>query len=192
MEQTGDSDQPREQGSSMEQLLPLVYAELRTLATKYIGREGGAHTLQPTALVHEAYVKMANGQDARWGDREHFMAIAAIAMRQVLVDHARRKGADKRGGGMRREDVSIEGLDGGSGGSGGVTSRELRVMELDELLVKLAKLDERSARVAEMRLFGGMQHEQIAAVLGISRTRAAADWQFARAWLASEIREEGQ
>ena len=120
------------------------------------------------------------------------MAIAAIAMRQVLVDHARRKGADKRGGGMRREDVSIEGLVGGAGGGGGATSRELRVMELDELLVKLAKLDERSARVAEMRLFGGMQHEQIAAVLGISRTRATADWQFARAWLASEIREEGQ
>ncbi len=190
MEQTGDSDQPREQDCSMEQLLPLVYAELRTLASKYIGREGGAHTLQPTALVHEAYVKMANGQNARWGDREHFMAIAAIAMRQVLVDHARRKGADKRGGGMHREDVSIEGLDGGGGA--GATSRELRVVELDELLVKLAKLDERSARVAEMRLFGGMQHEQIAAVLGISRTRATADWQFARAWLASEIREEGQ
>ncbi len=182
MENGGVPNQPSGEDCSLEQLLPIVYAELRALAGRYVGQEG-AHTLQPTALVHEAYVKIANGQNARWGGKEHFMAIAAIAMRQVLVDHARRKAADKRGGGMPRADVSIEGLDGGS------TSRELRVMELDELLEKLATLDNRSARVAEMRLFGGMQHEQIAAVLGISRTRATADWQFARAWLASEIRE---
>lgn len=183
MTDANDHQRPLEH-SSMEQLLPLVYSELRALAGSYLGRDA-SHTLQPTALVHEAYVKMANGDNARWAGKDHFMAVAATAMRQVLVDHSRRKTADKRGGGAPRAAVSVEGLSDGS------ESRELRVLELDELLVQLAKLDERAARVAEMRLFGGMQHDQIARVLGTSRTRATADWQFARAWLASEIQEGG-
>lgn len=172
---------------SMEALLPLVYTELRAMAGSYL-RGDAAHTLQPTALVNEAFLKMV-GSDKRWSGRDHFMAVAAKAMRQVLVDHARKKSAGKRGGvdGKRapRADLSIEGIaDAGS-------TRELRVMELDELLTELAKADPRAARGAEMRLFGGMEQEQIARVLGISRTLVTTDWQFARAWLASKYTGRG-
>ena len=170
---------------SMEALLPLVYAELRAMAGSYL-RGDAAHTLQPTALVNEAFLKMV-GSDKRWSGRDHFMAVAAKAMRQVLVDHARKKRAGKRGGGggvdgkrARRADLSIEGIADAS------STREMRVMELDELLTELAKADPRAARGAEMRLFGGMEQEQIARVLGISRTLVTTDWQFARAWLASK------
>ncbi len=125
------------------------------------------------------------GEDRRWSGRDHFMAVAAKAMRQVLVDHARRKTAAKRGGGAARADLCIEILATHTGGA----TRELRVLELDDLLGKLAELDPRAARGAEMRLFGGMEQEQIARVLGVSRTLVSTDWQFARAWLASKVRE---
>lgn len=167
--------------ASMNELLPLVYEELRALASSYLDRPGdAAHTLQPTALVHEAFLKMVNA-DRRWSGREHFMAVAAKAMRQVLVDHSRRKSADKRGG-PNRARLSIEHL-----GADPNTTREVRVVELDDLLKELARADERSARVAEMRLFGGMDQEQIARVLGVSRMTVTTDWQFARAWLASRV-----
>lgn len=174
--------------ASMNELLPLVYAELRALASSYLDHPGdAARTLQPTALVHEAFLKMVSA-DRRWTGREHFMAVAAKAMRQVLVDDARRKAADKRGGSAKTR-VSIDHL-----GSDPRDTREVRVVELDDLLVELAKADERSARVAEMRLFGGMEQEQIARVLGVSRMTVTTDWQFARAWLASRVngaRREG-
>lgn len=157
---------------SMEQLLPLVYSELRALAGSYLD-DRAAHTLQPTALVHEAFLKMV-GSDREWSGRDHFMAVAAIAMRQVLVDHARKRTADKRGGGAVKAAVDVE-------------SREVRVLDLDDLLSALAKADPRAARIAEMRLFGGMEHEQVARVLGISRNQVSIDWQFARAWLASKV-----
>lgn len=168
--------------ASTSELLPLVYKELRALASSYLNRPGDdARTLQPTALVHEAFLKMVSA-DRRWSGREHFMAVAAKAMRQVLVDDARRKSAVKRGGSSGRERISLDQL-----GSDQPTSREFRVVELDDLLQELAKADERSARVAEMRLFGGMDQEQIARVLGVSRVTITTDWQFARAWLASRV-----
>lgn len=174
---------------SMDALLPAVYAELRAIAGNYL-RSDAAHTLQPTALVHEAFIKMV-GADKEWSGRDHFMAVAAKAMRQVLVDHARKKAAAKRGGAdtrpAPRAEISIDGLPDRAGGS----TREMRVMELDELLNELAKADPRAARGAEMRLFGGMEQEQIARVLGISRTLVTTDWQFARAWLASEYTGDG-
>lgn len=174
---------PGDEGST-KALLPLVYAELRALAGSYL-ESRPAHTLQPTALVHEAYMKMV-GNDRQWAGHDHFMAVAAVAMRQVLVDHARKKNTAKRAGaGGRhggRADISIDGLPDGSGGS----TREVRVLELHELLSALAKADPRAARGAEMRLFGGMDQEQIARVLGISRTLVTTDWHFARAWLASK------
>lgn len=169
---------------SMNELLPLVYKELRALASSYLDRPGdAAHTLQPTALVHEAFIKMV-GDDRQWSGREHFMAVAAKAMRQVLVDHWRKKSAEKRGGGAQQ--VSISGLS----AEGAID--DVRVLELDDLLQQLAKADPRSARVAEMRLFGGMEQEQIARVLGVSRMTVTTDWQFARAWLAARMNATGR
>jgi RNA polymerase sigma-70 factor (ECF subfamily) len=169
---------------SMNELLPLVYKELRALASSYLDRPGdAAHTLQPTALVHEAFIKMV-GDDRQWSGREHFMAVAAKAMRQVLVDHWRKKSAEKRGGGAQQ--VSISGLS----AEGAID--DVRVLELDDLLQQLAKADPRSARVAEMRLFGGMEQEQIARVLGVSRMTITTDWQFARAWLAARMNATGR
>ncbi len=165
-------------------LFPMVYGELRALAGSYLHREG-AHTLQPTALVHEAYVKLV-GSDRAWSGRDHFLAVAARAMRQVLVDHSRAKNAAKRGGGARKADVSIAGL-----GEAEEVSREFQVLELNELLELLGRLAERSARVAEMRLFGGMDTQQIAGVLGVSDFTVKQDWQFARAWLAGKMQERG-
>lgn len=184
--QSGDDD-------TVSKLLPVVYAELKALAGSFLqGRPG--HTLQPTALVHEAYMKLV-AKDREWAGRDHFVATAARAMRQVLVDHARGKNADKRGGGAARADVNIETVADAPGrarGSGGAGSRELRVLELDDLLTRLAKDDARAARVAEMRLFGGMEQEQIARVLGVSRMTVTTDWQFARAWLASQYGTEAE
>lgn len=175
---------PGDEGT-VGKLLPLVYAELKALAGSYLAEGGGrGHTLQPTALVHEAYLKLMS-KDRQWSGRDHFIATAARAMRQVLVDHARGKGREKRGGGIARESLTIETVADGRG------VRELRVLELDELLEQLSKADERAARVAEMRLFGGMEQEQIARVLGVSRMTVTTDWQFARAFLASEFGSAG-
>ena len=162
-------------------LLPIVYAELRDLASNYLRSDPG-HTLQPTALVHEAYLKMANhGGD--WIGQNHFIATAATAMRQILVDHARQKNTQKRGAGGKRAELSVELMpDRESEGM----SREMRVLELDELLRKLARVDARAGRVAELRLFGGMEQKQIAEVLDVSRTTVVNDWSFARAWLISQ------
>lgn len=176
------AQRPPAEDFSMKALLPLVYGELRTLASKYLDQER-PQTLQPTALVHEAYVRMVKG-DGQWSGRDHFMAVAAIAMRHVLVDHARKRKSDKRGGGAARADLSI--AEAKSAGSGGST-REMRVLELDDLLSELSKADPRAARVAEMRLFGGMSQEQIASVLEVSRMTVTTDWQFARSWMASRV-----
>ncbi|MBS0192584.1 MAG: ECF-type sigma factor [Phycisphaerales bacterium] len=164
---------------SVQDLLPMVYAELRARAGSYLeGR--GPHTLQPTALVHEAFLKMMSS-DREWTGRDHFMAVAATAMRQVLVDHARSKNAEKRGGGMVRNGVQID-----SASDLGIES--LEIVDVDDLLRALAQADARAAKIAEMRLFGGMEHEQIARVLGLSRSVVVNDWQFARAWLAAKMK----
>ncbi len=172
---------------SMATLLPLVYEELRKIAGSYMNEhragDGRSHTLQPTALVHEAFIKMV-GHDKGWSGRDHFMAVAATAMRQVLVDHSRRAKADKRGGEAKRADISVEGF-----GEEAATSREMRVLELDDLLIELGTSSERAARVAEMRLFGGMDQDQIARVLGITRMTVHRDWQIARAWLAAKVQD---
>lgn len=175
--------------ATITRLLPLVYDELKALAGSYLSRSPG-HTLQPTALVHEAYMKLVGG-DKAWSGRDHFIATAAKAMRQVLVDHARRKHADKRGGSAaNKADVSIDTIVESKPMSGD-GSREMRVLELDDLLTRLAGADPRAARIAEMRLFGGMNQEQIAGVLGISRSTVVTDWEFARAWLAGKAKAGG-
>lgn len=167
---------------SLDALVPLVYAELRALAASYL-RGNPGHTLQPTALVHEAFVKLT-ANDHRWSGRDHFKAVAAKAMRQVLVDHARARNADKRGGSRSRADISIDGL-----AADPHKSHAMQVEELDRLLTDLAALSPRAAHVAELHLFGGLDSAQISRVIGGSAKTSQRDWQFARAWLAGRMME---
>jgi RNA polymerase sigma factor (TIGR02999 family) len=162
-------------------LLPQVYDELRRIAALYLSRERRGGTLPPTALVHEAYLRLV-GSDHRWRGRAHFLAAAAIAMRRVLVDHARRKGAAKRGGDAVRVHLDDD--------LAAPTPREMRALELHELLIRLRSVDPRKSRVVEMRVFGGMTLEQTAEVLGVSRSTVAEDWSVARAWMAAELRRK--
>jgi RNA polymerase sigma factor (TIGR02999 family) len=163
------------------QLLPLVYDELRRLAAHRLAAEGPGHTLQPTALVHEAYVKLVgpNPQHS-WNGRIHFFAAAAEAMRRILIDHARRKHRARRGGGIRRvelEDIAVVAESGGAD----------ELLALDEALAQLASADPRKAELVRLRYFVGLTLEQAAELLGISRATADRHWAFARAWLYDAI-----
>ena len=159
-------------------LMPLVYTELRAMAAAYLRRERPDHTLQPTALVHEAFLRLNANRSI---DRAHFMAMAAVAMRNVLVDHARRHTAAKRSADGKRLTLGAPELS--------TTSSELDVLELDDLLHRLAKLDARRARVVELKVFAAMTNDEIARVIGISRSTVAEDWTVAKAWLAAELSE---
>ena len=171
---------------SPEQLLPQVYDQLRRLAGSYFQRERAGHTLQPTALVHEAYERLADQSRVEWKGRTHFFAVAANVMRRLLVDHARRRGRQKRGGGDLR--VTLEGLGASPAGSD-LDLEEL--LAVDGALEKLAALDEREARVVELRYFGGMTTDEIASVLDVSERTVRNDWTHARAWLKQELSETG-
>ena len=161
-----------------ERLLPLVYGELRRLAASQMRRERSNHTLQPTALVHEAYVKLVD-QHLAWKDRGHFFGVAARAMRQVLVDHARRRHAQKRSGGLevRMESAELA-----------VAPRALDVLALDQALHRLADLDGRQARLVELRVFAGLTVEEAGKVLGCSAATASRDYRHAEAWLRRQLR----
>jgi RNA polymerase sigma-70 factor (ECF subfamily) len=171
--------------SALERLLPHVYDELRDLAAAHLRGERGHHTLQPTALVHEAFVRLAADPAADWRGRAHFHAIAARAMRQVLVDHARRRKAAKRGGGAEREPLTLH------DGLADAGAPELDVLDLHAALEDLARLQERKARVVELRFFGGLTFEETGHVLGISPRTVEADWYLARAWLRRELGRAG-
>ena len=175
-----------------EALLPLVYDELKRLAESYFRSQKVSHTLQATAVVHEAFLKLVDQSGASWQDRNHFVAVAAIAMRQILVDHALAKQALKRGGDRAR--VSMEAAEGLAERSGGVGSAEegLDVLAVHTALEDLTKVDARKARLVELRFFGGLEVEQAALVLGVSRSTAEADWRFARAWLKRRIGPAGR
>lgn len=165
-----------------DELLPLVYEELRAIAAARLRRERLDHTLQPTALVHEAYLKLVDQRDARWEDRGHFLAIASEAIRRVLIDHARAHLADKRLAPGPR--VSIHGdLD-----AAGEQSVDL--VALDEALGRLAELNARQARIVELRYFGGLSVEESARVLGVSENTVKGDWRVARAWLETQLAPE--
>jgi RNA polymerase sigma factor (TIGR02999 family) len=161
-------------------LLDAVYAELRSLAAHHLQRENPGHTLQPTALVHEAYLKLMGTGDRSWNGRAHFFAAAAQAMRRILVDHARVKGAAKRGGGAHR--VGLTSLDGLP-----AAQSEADLVRLDGLLGRLSEVDSVAARVVEMRFFSGMQDEEIALAIGASSRTVRRHWRYARAWLAREL-----
>lgn len=157
---------------ALDRLLSVVYDELRTLAGSQLRRERPEHTLRATALVHEAYLKLSGGVGLDVADRSHFMAVAARAMRQVLVDHARRRAAAKRGGGLHRTTLTD-----------GTASVELRAEELLALDQALEGLEERQRQVVEMRFFAEMEEAEIARVLGVSERTVRRDWVKARAWL---------
>jgi len=170
-------------GSAMERLLPLVYDELRALAGSYFARQQAGHTLQPTALVHEAYLKLVGGE-GRWQNRAHFMAVAAKAMRQILMNHARDKAAVKRGGGAAKLTI-IEAVTSATDESD--AGRQLDLIALDEALTKLAAVSERQAWITELRFFGGLTIADTAHVVGVSTTTVEDDWHMARAWLGREL-----
>lgn len=160
-------------------LMPLVYDRLRQLARRHLARERAGHTLQPTALVHETYLRLAGHHRIHWQDRGHFLALAATTMRRVLVSHARARLAEKRGGGgsaASLEDVREP-----------AAERAEELVALDDALGALAGLDDRQARVVELRYFGGLTVEETAAVLGVSPATVKLDWSLARAWLRREL-----
>lgn len=164
---------------AMDALLPLVYDELRRLARSYLRKERIDHTLQPTALVHEAYVRLADRQQPAWRDRVHFFSIAARVMRQVLVDHARSYTANKRGGDVIK--VPIE------EGEQVADQRASDLLQLDDALKHLAEFDERKARIIELRFFGGLTIDECARVLDVSTPTIINETRKARAWLYKEI-----
>lgn len=174
--------------SALSDLLPAVYAELKHLASRFLAGERPDHTLQPTALVHEAWLRLA-GPGGRERDRAHFLAAAAVAMRRILVDHARRRGADRRGGrdGRRSPPAPLS-----AAAEPAAVARECQdVLELDGLLGELAALDPRKARVVELRFFADMTLDQMAEALGVARSTVAEDWTVARAWLAARLSSGG-
>ncbi len=166
--------------AALEELTPLVYGELRRLAHHYISRERPGHTLQTSALVNEAYLRLVEQKHGDWQCRAHFYGIAARLMRQVLVDYARRRGYAKRGGGALRVsfDEALAVSD----------ERAAEVVALDEALEGLAKLDPRQSRIVELRFFGGLSIEETAEVLGVSPGTVMADWTVAKAWLRRALK----
>ncbi len=164
----------------LPEMLPRIYDDLRRLAGHYLGRERGDHTLQPTALVHEAYLKLADQDRVQWRNRSHFIGVAAQLMRRILVDHARAHHAGKRGGHATRvpiEDDLIAAPDAG-----------VDVIDLDAALTTLAALDPRQARIVDLRYFGGLSIEQTAEALDLSPATIKREWQLARAYLHRELR----
>ena len=170
-------------GDAAERLFPIVYEELRTLAEAQLRRERSGHTLQPTALVHEAFLKLVGQRDARYESHSHFLAIAAMAMRRVLVHHAEKRASAKRGGGLARRSV-----DTGPEIAQPESGDAVDLLALDEALVRLAALDERKAKVVELRFFAGLSVAESAAALGASSATVKRDWEFARVWLLRELK----
>lgn len=166
-------------------LLPLVYNELRALAEQFFRNEHADHTLQPTALVHEAYLRLVDSDAVEWRSRAQFFAIAAKAMRNILVDHARARGRRKRGGDWRQ--ITLDAVERDLGGAGDA-SGALDMLALNEAMYRLAALDDRKARLVELRFFAGLSSEDAASLLGVSRTTASEEWRMARAWLHKELR----
>ena len=167
--------------AALDQIVPLVYSELRRQAERYLQREAPGHTLQTTALVHEAYLKLVDQRSAQWESRSQFFGIAAQLMRRILVDHARGVHAAKRGGSAIQ--VPLE------EGTAAAQERDVDLLALDEALTRLARIDERQARVVELRYFTGLGIEETAEALGVSPATVSRDWTIARAWLHAQLAE---
>jgi RNA polymerase sigma factor (TIGR02999 family) len=164
---------------ALDQLLPAIYGELKRLAGSYLRRERRDHTLQATALVHEAFLKLVDQRDVRWQNRAHFFGIAAQIMRRILVDHARAHAASKRGSGERPvalDEALVV-----------APAPDVDLLALDEALTRLAAMDTQQSRVVELRFFGGLTMEETAEVLGISPATVGREWTLAKAWLYAEL-----
>jgi RNA polymerase sigma factor (TIGR02999 family) len=168
-------------GSASEQLQTVVYEELRRLARAFMRRERRDHTLQPTALVHEAYAKLINQRHVDWRNRTQFLGLAAVMMRRVLVNHARDRVAGKRGGGARR--VSLTSVDDASPGPA------VEILAVHTALEKLAAIDPRKSQIVELKFFGGLTTKEIAGVMSVSTATVEREWTFSRAWLYDAIAE---
>ena len=160
-------------------LVDLVYRELRDLAARYLARERVDHTLQPTALVHEAWIRLIDQTELEWQGRAHFLGIAAQAMRRILVDHARGRAREKRAAPGRRIEMELQEITAGG--------QPVDVLGLDRALEELRGLSERQAKVVELRVFGALEESEIACALGISERTVQREWRFARAWLAEAL-----
>jgi RNA polymerase sigma-70 factor, ECF subfamily len=168
--------------AALNQILPQIYDELRRLAGSYMNRERPDHTLQPTALVHEAYLRLIDQRRVDWKNRAQFFGLAANMMRRVLVNHARDRAASKRGGSSPRVTLSM---------AEDLEQPKLDVMAVDEALGKLAELDPRKTRIVEFKFFTGLTTEEIAELLGISVATVEREWKFARAWLFNALNAQG-
>jgi RNA polymerase sigma factor (TIGR02999 family) len=165
---------------AIDRLMPLVYAELRAIAARYLGHESPGHTLQSTALVHEAYLRLIDQRRVQWQNRAHFFGIAAQMMRRILVDHARREHRDKRGGDAPR--LSLD-----AAMAAAAPTPDVDVIALDTALTALAEIDTRAAQIVELRFFSGLTIEETAEVLAVSPGTIKRDWTSARAWLYREL-----
>ncbi|MBX3356913.1 MAG: sigma-70 family RNA polymerase sigma factor [Phycisphaeraceae bacterium] len=176
--QPAPASAPRQRAASTDDLLPVVYDQLRALAGSFLRREQRDIMLEPSLLVHETYLRLARNPPESWNGPAHFFAVAASAMRKVLIDHARRRRALKRGFGHARVSFDM------------VTSsgeREVEMRELDEVITRLSKVNPRWGRLVELRFFAGLNHTQVAEVLGVSRKTIVGDWQQTRQWLADAL-----
>jgi len=169
--------------AAREELFTAVYDELRRMARDLMRSERANHTLTPTALVHEVYVRLIDGERVTWENRAHFFGIAARAMRQILVGHARRRGAAKRGGGATHVTLGEPG--------GGSEGRVVEMLDLDHALERLEALDRRTAQVVELRTFGGLTSTEVAHLLGVSKRTVDGEWSFGRMWLNRELSSGG-
>ncbi len=174
---------------AMGRLMPLVYRELKRIAHRQLAAEAGGHTLSTTAVVHEAYLRLAAQSRVQWADRGQFFALAARAMRRVLIDYARRHRAGRRGG-PGRSAVSLEFLEHGDSPAISVTQRADALLALDAALERLRVMDERLARVVECRFFAGLSELETSEALGVSQRTVARDWRIARAWLNEALRDD--
>ena len=165
--------------AALEQLMPLVYNELRQLAGRYLKHERANHTLQPTALVNEAYLRLIDQQKVEWQNRAQFFGLAAKVMRNILIDHARSRQAAKRGGLNHRVEFATEGYAGGR--------PQIEFLAVHEALERLATFDPQKARIIELRFFGGLSIEETAVVIGVGHATVERDWSLARAWLRREL-----
>ena len=167
-----------------DQLFQVAYAELRKLASGLMMGERSDHTLQSTALVHEAYLRLVDDTRVEWQNRAHFFGVAARAMRQILVDHARRRSAAKRGGGWQKITLDDSlGLE---------TTSDVEILDLENALTRLGEMNERMARIVELRIFGGLKVVEIAHVIGLSRQTIHDDWRVAKMWINRELAEGGR
>jgi RNA polymerase sigma factor (TIGR02999 family) len=167
---------------ALDELMPIVYADLRRVAAGYMRREEAGHALQPTALVHEAFVRLVDQSRVKWRNRAHFFGVAAGMMRRILVDHARRRRADKRGGDWTR--VTLSGEEAAADGQ-----KNIDALALEASLARLSAIDPQQERIVELRYFGGLTIEETAEVIGVSAATVVREWTIAKAWLRRDLSE---